>query len=650
MADADLKVEGDDYLVLGSNSYTNPQKLDYGEYVEGMNLINRGGFPQTRPGSTTVFSIPDGNLQGFTLFKPSSGIPHFVFMVDGSVYVSAYPFNSFRKLLNIQFSKDAKFAAWSECLKSTDYTADGTLYYLDNPYSVLVIQDGLTRAAMWDGATDRHLDPSPSGTEATKPGKDETPLGLWMKWSNNRLWVSRGNIIKASDIGNPLKFTETQYLNEARAFYLPGNCTGITETSDQQGILCFTDTTGTFIRSSIQDRTQWLTTPEFQQTVLPNIGCSSPRSIINQYGLIWWYSAKGLINLNDALRLNITSRLDIQDNEMFSSKFNMSFDLSGICGTFYENFLLQSIPNGDKYNTRTLVLDQAPFEGASGTSLNSWPSYWSGWRPVEWSKDVIYGEERVFFASKDFDGKNRIWEAFKPEKTDNGVPITCYLITREHLFGDRDFKRFFYGEIEMREIVGDVSMAVYASGTRGAFQKIGTKEIVSSVGQIYSDQQYGYGANVFASSRPQSRVIRTTNDINPSECNAACIESEKRGLIDKAFSMMIAWSGQAGIGTYRIFCNSYENDYNGTCEQNETGPALINQEGCGVNGLFSVASPFETFTASFTYNGESPIDGSPVSYTARQTSFISQVDADRKAVLSAQAYVETIIQQLANDG
>lgn len=651
MADPELKVEGDDFLVLGSDSYTNPQKLGDGAYIEGMNLINRGGFPQTRPGSRTVFTCPDGNFQGFTLFTPSSGILHLVFMVDGKVYVSPYPFNSFQRLFNLQFSLNARFAAWAECLKSTDYRPDGTLYYLDNPYSVLIIQDGLTRAGYWDGAINRHLNPTPSNQEATIAGMDETPLGLWMKWSNNRLWVSRGNLIKSSDIGNPTKFTETQYLNEARAFYLPGDCTGIVETSDQQGILCFTASTGTFIKSSIQDRTLWLSTPEFQQTILPRIGCVSPRSIVQQYGLIWWYSGRGLININDALRLNITSRLDIQDNEMFASKYNMSYDLAGICGMSYENFLLQSIPNGDRYNTRTMVLDQAPFEGPAGTSVNSWPSYWSGWRPIEWASATIDGEERVFFGSKDFDGKNRIWEAFRPEKNDNGVPITCYLITREHLFGDRDFKKFSYAEIEAREIVGNVAFSIYASGVRGAFQLLGSKEVVSTVGQVYSDEKYGLSHNI-AGSKPQARLIRTQAQADASECNSSCVESDKNGLIDKAFCIMIAWSGQAGIGTYRIFANQYPNDYNGQCEINEEAnePRLVTPDGCSALSLFSNNNPFTKYTSEYTANGVNPNDGSPVQYTARQISYLSQSDAARKARIGAEAYVSTLIQQSFNEG
>lgn len=650
MADAQLNVEGDDYLVLGSNSYTNPQKLGYGEYVESMNTINRGGLVQTRPGSLNYFTIPDGNFQGFTIFTPANGIPNLVFMVDGKVYVSPFPFTSYTQLQNLQFSLTAKYAAWENCLKSTDYTVDGTLYYLDNPYSVLVIQDGLTKAGFWDGTINRHLNPAPSNQESTIVGRDETPLGLWMKWSNNRLWVSRGNLIKASDIGNPLKFTETQYLNEARAFYLPGNCTGIVETSDQQGIICFTDNTGTFIMSSIQDRTLWLSTPNFQKTVLPNTGCVAPRSIVVQYGLIWWYSARGLTNQNDALRANITSRLDIQDNEMFSSKYNMSYDLSGICGCSYENFLLQSIPNGDRYNTRTIVLDQAPFESETSQPLNSWPSFWTGWRPIEWAKGVIDGEERVFFGSKDFDGKNRIWEGFRPERTDNGVPITCYLMTREHLFGNRDWKKFMFSEIEMREIRDELAVAIYVSNVRGAFQIMSTKDVISTNGQVYADEEYGEGAHELAGSRVQTRLIKTQNLNDPSACNSECIESPHRGLIDKAFSLLILWSGQAGVSSYRIFSESYPQPYFGECEIDEVGPHILSDEGCGALSEFSTSSPFVLYTSSRTASGIDPVTHLPVSYTATQTSRISQLDADRKAQLAADTYVTSIIDQAFNAG
>lgn len=644
MPDLPLLPDGDDYLILGADQFTNPQKLTPGKYIASMNTINRGGIVQTRPGSRTMFTMPEGLLQGATLFVPTTGVPQIVFVVEGTVYVSAYPFRAYTPLPNVQFSKTARFVAWATCLKSTDYDSDGVLFFLDNPYSILIMQDGLTRAAYWDGTHSGHLDPThsqvftPSGEIVTQPGLDSTPVGLWMKWSNNRLWVSRGNQVFASDIGNPLKFVDGQYLNEGRAFYLPEDCTGIVETTDVQGIVCFTGNTGTFLQSSIQDRTLWLSTPGFQKTILPNIGCSAPRSIVSQYGLIWWYAARGLVNQNDALSANITSKLDIQDNSMFGTKANISWDLSGIASCNHENMLLTSVPNGDKYNTRTMVLDQSPV-GDIGAQIQVWSSYWSGWRPVEWAKGVINGEERVFFASVDYDGKNRMWEAFTTDKDDNGVPITCWVQTREHLFGHRDYKLFQYAEVELREMVGDVSLQISVAGVKGAFQPLGTKTMASTVGQVYPAELYGPTSHEFSGSSPQTRIVRTQDTPNASDCNSVCVESKDNGLIDRAFSLLVSWSGIVGLTAYRIFITSYAQAYAGTCEEDEANPNLINPTGCGATDFFLVGSPFTTYTAYGFYSQLDPITNLAVTYNSTQTSQISQADAQRKADIAARNYV-----------
>lgn len=650
MSNADILVSGDDYLGLGADQFISPQKLDNGKYVASENTICRGGIVQTRPGSRTVFRLPDGNFQGLTMFKPSSGVVHLVAAVDGAIYVSPYPFNSYRQLDGIQFGLNSQFIAWSVCLKTTDYDESGQLYFLDNPYSVLVMQDMRTRAAYWDGATARHLNPTPSpvidpetGQRITTPGYDETPIGLWMAWANNRLWVSRGNQIFASDIGNPLKFTEAQYLNEGRAFYLPDNCTGIAATTDLQGIVCFTDTSGTFLQSSIQDRTKWLSTPDFQKVILPNVGCVAPRSIMSQHGMLWWYSSRGLLTQDDALRANITSRLNVQDNAMYGTKANMSFNLGGICSAPYENMILVSVPYGDILNRRTMVLDQAPF-GEQGGMINAWASYWTGWRPLEWAYGTINGEERVFFGSIDYDGANRVWEIGESSRTDNGVAITCSLVTKEHLFGNRDYKNLNYVETEWVNVKGDVSILIAAAGVRGAWETLATREVVASQGQIYSDARYGKGYNMIAGSSAQTRNIRSAVYSQANECNSVCVESDQySGLIDKAFSAMFVWSGVAGLQAYRIFAAPNTNYYNGDCQPNETGPRLLNDAGCGSRTRFSSGSPFTTYTATKSYEQKELSSGRMIGHTSTATSIISQDDADRKAYASAKAYVQSII-------
>lgn len=653
--DIPIVVSGDSTFALGMDGFTSPGNLAPGEYVAGMNLINRGGIAQTRPGSVAVLGLPDGNLQGMTTFTPVGGTTNIVACVDGVVYAAPYPFLVYAPIPGIQFSPNSRFIAWAKCLKSTDYTPEGVLYYLDLPKSVLMMQDGATRAAYWDGTSSGHLNPTPSNQETTLPGFDETPVGLWMIWSNNRLWVSRGSQIFASDIGNPMKFTESQYLNEGRAFYLTGDCTGMSEVSNGAsgsattgfpGFIAFTNENGMFFQSSISDRTQWLATPGFQQLIMPNIGCIAPRSIVHQYGLIWWWTAKGLINQNAALSANISSKLDVQDNEMLQSKFNLSYDLTGIAGGFADNFLFHAVPNGERLNSRLHVLDQAPFEA----NANSWPSYWTGWRPVEFSRCIINSQERVFCASVDYDGVNRVWELFRPEKTDSGVPITSFLVTRQHFWDNRDYKRFRYAEIEMQGIEGPTAVMVAAAGMRGAFQKIMDKDVVATVGQVYADQNYSAETHWFAGSTRQSRILLTTDGSNPSDCNSERIESDERGLIDKQLCLLIVWSGIAGVSAYRIFAQGEPRAYSGVCEDNETGETrLLTPDGCGSTEIFSTSTPFERYCATVTFT-KLDSDGDPVTSTVTQCSIISQVDAERKAQKIAEWYVLTQIGEILYGG
>ncbi len=631
---------GSSSLVLGVDSYTSPAELGEQEFVAGQNVVCRGGIVQTRPGSRSLYCMPDGNLQGFKVFTPDNGVAHHVFAVDGKVYVSAAPFTSYRRLWNIQFSVTAKYIAWAVCLKSTDYDTSGNLISLDNPYSVLVMQDGLTRAAYWDGGNSGHLNPGPPpypNATAVLPGYTETPIGLWSVWSGNRLWVSRENQVFASDIGNPLKFTEATYLNEARAFYLSGPCTGMIETADQQGIIVFTEKNGTFFQSSIQQRTDWLNTPDFQKVIIPNVGCVAPRSLVTQYGLTWWFGPRGFTNVNAALRLNITSRIDYQDNEMFSSKAYLGPDLSGICASFYENYLMCSVPSADVLNRHTWVLDQAPFEG----NVNAWTGIWTGWRPVEWSRGIVNGSERVFFGSIDYDGKNRVWEAMLPERTDNGCAITCYAQLRDHAAGNLDQKKYDWSKFFLSQIYGDVDLNIYVASTKGGYQLQKGYHLVASEGQVFADTEYSEAGPFLMGNRVQSRIIRTPGGMEDNECNACGVESKQGNLIDYAFSHLLVWSGQMGIRAYQLHMHVSPDREAGDCEADEAAPRTLNAQGCSGLELLVQGEVFEEFEATaegMTVTNE----GASVYIRQTATSVISQANA----LALAECRVQQIINQL----
>ena len=598
MADVKDYTAGSSSLVLGVDSYTTPAELGEREFVMGQNVVCRGGIVQTRPGTKSLFCLPSGNFQGATLFIPDNGVAQIVAAVDGKIYASSAPFTSYKRLWNLQFSITSKYISWAKTLKSTDYDIAGNLITLDNPYSILIMQDGATRAGYWDGGNSGHLNPGfPTNVTAVVPGYTETPIGLWMIWSGNRLWVSRGNQIFASDIGNPLKFTEALYLNEARAFYLSSPCTGMIEVpadgAGSKGFIAFTETSGTLFQSNIQDRTKWLTTDLFQNTIIPNVGCVAPRSLITQYGLTWWFGPRGLTNINSALRQNITSRIDYQDNEMFSSKAYLGPDLSEICGSYYENYLMMSVPSCDVLNRHTWVLDQAPFD----ENANAWTGIWTGWRPIEWCRGIVNGSERIFFGSIDYDGKNRIWEAMLPEKTDNGCAITCYVQLRDHAAGNLSQKRYDWSKFFLSQIYGDVDLNVYVASTKGSYQLQKEYHLVASKGQIFSDVQYSELGPLMIGNRVQTRTILTPSGLQDNDCNSCGVESVVGNMIDYAFSHLLVWSGQAGIRAYQMHMNESPEREGGDCEDDEVAPRTLNAAGCSGLNIFVDGQVFETFTA-----------------------------------------------------
>lgn len=651
-------IAGSAYLVGGVDSFTQPTALEDTEVVMSMNTVNRGGYYRTRPGSKIIANLTGSNAQGGKFFVPSSGTPAYIAAVDGKIYVAVAPFHTFVELVGLQFNPLSRFVTFTQCEQSTDYDDEGNLYYLDNPKSVMIIQDGVTRAAYWDGVNFGHINPTPSGSTVTQPGYDGTKIGLWSVWSNNRLWVTFNSQLYASDIGNPLKFTEAQYINEARAFYLSGPCSGIIETPDRDGILVFTNRDCTLFMSSIQDRTRWLDTVDFQRTIIPFSGCVAPLSVINQYGLTWWFSPTGVQNINSALNQNVSSKIDYQDAEMSASKQNINPDMAAICSGSFENYLMMSTPSGDPYNRHTWVLDQAPFEG----NKNAWPGYWTGWRPIQWTKAIIGGRERVFFLSRDYDDVNRLWEAFLPEHTDNGCAITCFLQTKQHNFGTLLRKKFRFARAYLSQIWGNVSFRWWVLPENGAPYDIGSKEIVATPGQVYPNTSYSAtGTNYqFGTNRTQHRQLSSEEDPAPeTDCTACGVEREQTDDRDYAFGLFMAWSGDMAVTAYQVFATKDSEPERGKCEANEEGPRSTNFFGCSALDLFPTGNPFgpeleATATECVTSNASSSSTASSstassstasssssssgtqtICSTQTKSSIISQDDADRKAACAA---------------
>lgn len=388
----------------GCDSYSDATQVADTAYRWGVNIVSKGGIPRTRPGFNCIPTGLTGIARGMTIFTPKDGIPHIVIAVESKIYTLEYPFDgSFSQITGLAFDTTGPIVFCSAIQNVTE-AADGTLTLI-SPIPILMIGDGETRTGYWDGLNARHLDP----TKAPN-GPSETPPMLWMQYSGNRLWGCAKNspLLRASNIVNPLKFTEEDVLTEGGSLTLPANITGLGQAPDFQSLIVFTDQTTSRVQSSILQRELWQTTNGFQTMLLPGIGCASGKSITIQYGITWWYSHGGLIGLDQAVQTYRTSRIHFQDQSMNWSKSNLSPDITGICVGTYGNYLSVSVPSGDLYNAHSWILDQSwaldqsISDAYAAIRSPSWNGIFTGIRPVEWANASINGINRCFALSMDY--------------------------------------------------------------------------------------------------------------------------------------------------------------------------------------------------------------------------------------------------------
>ena len=567
--------DGDVTFLPGMNSTPDPVQLSPGQYPRSMNTVNRGGVVQCRPGYRCKFAAPPGNLQGGSFFFPKQGNPVVVFAVEGLVYASEYPFLEYRQVEGLQFTPHARQLFFKQVEQSIRLNDDGSLSFI-TPRNLLVIQDGgLTPAAIFDGSRGSH-----------QYGGTAIPLGGPMEWVGDRLWVARGSSLYASDLANPLAFTEHQYLTTVEAFILPGEITALSRTTSVTfpQLLCFTESTTTLFQASIRDRSAWITTQEFQRVLFPNIGCTSQRSVVAHYGLLWWWSAYGLTSFDAAVLANQTSALPHRDSEMSESKSRLSDDVAGVATAAVENYLLVSVPYEDLFNRHTWVMDNSAYQTLREMAPPVWNSFWTGTRPVQWLVAPVNEINTVLYLSHDFDGNNRLWEAFTPDRLDDGCPITWYLETRGYYLRDLlGQKQFRYADVFLGELYGTVDVAVFWAGTtRGKYKRILTKRIEATQGILRSSDVFTADDLLFALKK-QSRRIRTQDakDLTTAAGQSSCgVESDFQEFIDESFQLLIVVSGPGAVRGVKLLNDPESGEkLGGGCESDEIGTRAVRYDG-----------------------------------------------------------------------
>ena len=677
----------------GVNSVRNPWNLPADQLKWGVNVSIRGGIAQTRPGQAMRLSLPPGNLQGGIFFSANkqyaaastnttksgtvttpatiynydgtsvvaSELDYIVFAVNGSVYFAPFPLTQpdnwdAYKLSNISLDPTVKEVVFTIAAQTASTSTGGNVTVVPS-HNLLVVQDGTSSPGYWDGSD------SSGGQSSTMP------IGYWMAFSGNRLWVASGNIVLASDLGNPLSWLERKSGAGRGDFSFPRNITAITDYVGQNNdtrLLVFTDRATYSLASGILDRSTWSTTAGFQNTLFPSVGCIAGKSITFQAGLVWWYSQSGLVNANVAAVAYLSSQVLAKDVEMARVKQYTPPDLTSICAASFENFLLYSIPYLEVLPSSTMVMDYAPASELNQGTVPAWVGVWTGTRPVEWIPGTVGNHPRLFHLSVDYvstnDGSfNHLWESFLPERVDsylqlnpNGTSTTrynrIYCQIETGLLGDgMDLKQIKYGELDCSQIGGTVDLRVSYRGYRGAYQEIlNTRLLAVTENYQFANTPYNSQISEEGFLRTQFRRV-STESVQRTSGDVSC-ESKYTGDIDKAFSLLVEWCGELGVEAARIYMDPFQEVSVGIPQGNEILSCVVGEDGSS-QSLDIVESPYEvpvvgsqawfatsTQTATLTCGSGSSSFNIAATATATAQSFISLSNAESQAqVLASQA-------------
>lgn len=621
----------------GVDSYLDQQYIKDTQVRWAENAVNKGGIWQTRPGYDSVLSLdyeagtefytwwhdPAGNNQQvvypqfFTIFETTSGDNQFIFGVSGAVFYCSIDSNGViqppRLITALRFSRNADQINTAATVKTSDIQSG--VIVVTPPRNILIIQDGVSRAGYWDGTSGGHLNPTKRwetdslGSTIYIDGYNQTRIGQYMAWSNNRLWVFSGKEGYASDLNDPLHFTEETVLVNVPSFTFPDDVTGAIDrgTSGVLENMLFVGTKGGIFTlwSGVTDRTQWRYTVDFKRKVFSGLSCVSHKSMIAHMGLLYWYSDSGIVSLDSLGTQTITQALPPIDSEMVFSKNKMASDRSRICAGKFDSYIWWSVPvavngpesnypsmyNGRVYNGHTQVLDRivtpVPFTYAqpSAYSVTAWQGVWTGLRPVEWATNEINGVMRTYCLSLDYDGVMRIWEGFNGNRADNGNPITWAIETKAHAVTDSPFSKsiFRHFRVLITQLYGNLSVDGYWKGLRGQYHQLMNTSVSATPGSILlNNPDYLPLTNntVSTSFTKQVRDLISMDNRDPETCTSANVESKYQDDIDTAFSLYFSFSGVGALKAYRLATDINPDNTEGEVLAAETGQHILPEEGC----------------------------------------------------------------------
>lgn len=553
-----FKKENGGFWLGGCNTSLEPETIPsqpYPQYAWGENVDNTRGQVSTRDGFDQLMTLPGGKPQMLAHFRTSNNHTDYVVMVvSGQVYTSPAPFTQWR---NLGVSLDAGVHLCTHVVvergaKRLTADSEGRKREVICPKRYIIIQDGVNAAVAWDG-----------GFEVERPA--DIPVGKWMAYVNNRLFVAVGEEIFWSDIADPFSFYDLGFLADGGQFRLRSPVTGLAMSPDGQALLAFeTDACWRFlVATGIKKESDWKTTPGFQSKILSGVGCLAGNSFVEHYGDLWWWSNKDLMSFRRALSVNTEDELNQTDLEMTRSREKFGNIDDDIVGISHLNYLLINTPVNEIW-----AKNNSPASLLNTNTAPAWMGVWTGLRVKEFASFYVAGELFTLALSRDYDDRTRLWKLFNGKQQDNQTRIKCAVEFKAHAFGDvTTMKKIRWFDFMMQRVWGDVAIKAYFRGLRGGWNEILTSTIKAA------PLLDTFGNKILQFRRLFSQEI-FPESLDCANCGQ---ESDLVDTIDFAFQLQIQFEGEASIDNYRLAAFTELEQLAGKCEVSESLPSVVNQ-------------------------------------------------------------------------
>lgn len=567
----------------GMRSDVDPIALDDQSYPAATNVTADLGVISTRAPFRGIAHFPAGWPQAFKTVEDINGGKIMVAVIQGTIVVSKFPFNSWTIVDGVRMRVTARQCWITQATVNARTEQDGNIRVLD-PYNIVVISDDFTRTVVLDtrDLTAAHQNPNPPvfGIPVCGP----------TKWQDYRLWAMTKNLVKGSNIREPDKYTEIRFISGGGNITLPRRGVGFGQPfAGVYGLLAFTDRETTGIQSGIENRDQWQSTKDFTKTLFPKIGMTASKSFTNHYGLSLWWSAGGMVTLNDAMQTYQNSELKIFDRPMAANKKYVAPDTTQVCATSHGRRILVSAPVHSPYNRETWLYD------ANNMDIKGWTGAWKGIHPIEWSTEVFSGVDRSFCLSIDDPanpiGGCTIWEIYSEPPTlcsprwETSPPCRVEFGLFAVQKPTAQPRSFACARIELENLNGDVTVRAWmAPASTRVYRKIMEKHyVIGKPLRPYGELAGGVCAlplNPFDGCRSENRVAWTQNyDLDTDGTHEDQNERDDRAQGDRGYLVMVEMIGRGNIRQIRVFTNTSTEDFNGRPDEDNCYPTCISGTG-----------------------------------------------------------------------